>query len=192
MTRIVVAPDSLKGSLSAAAAAAAIAAGVRRAAPDADVVELPMADGGEGTMDVLASVWGGERLLIDALDPLGRPRPATYVRVGDGRAVLEVASAGGLPLVADAPDALGADSRGTGILLHHAVEHGATEVVLGLGGSASTDGAAGALTALGARFLARGGRPLAPGGGSLVDLDRSTSTGSWPAPAGCGGPCCAT
>jgi glycerate 2-kinase len=172
MTRVVVAPDSLKGSLDAFAAAAAISAGVRRADPSIELVEVPMADGGEGTAAVLRSVWGGELVSIDTLDPLGRHLAAPYLRTPDGRAVVEFAAAGGLPLVSDAPDALRADSRGTGILLHHAIEHGATEVVVCLGGSASTDGGAGAFASLGARFLDADGRHLPPGGGSLARLDR--------------------
>jgi glycerate kinase len=180
MTRIVVAPDSLKGSLSTFEAVSAIASGVRRTLPDSEVIEVPMADGGEGTVAVLSAVWGGERLVVDTLDPRGRPMAASYVRLGDGRAVVEVAAAGGLPIVADAPDAVGADSRGTGILLHHAVEHGATEVVLGLGGSASTDGGAGALTSLGARLLDAAGTVLTCGGGALPDLDRVDLDGILP------------
>ena len=172
MTKVVVAPDSLKGSLDAFAAAAAIGAGVRRADPSIEVVEVPMADGGEGTVAVLRSAWGGAPLSVDTLDPLGRHLVAAYLRTSDGRAVVELAASGGLPLVSDALDPLRADSRGTGILLRHAIEHGATEVVICLGGSASTDGGAGVLASLGARFLDAGGRDLPPGGGMLARLDR--------------------
>ncbi len=127
MTKVVVAPDSLKGSLDAFAAAAAIGAGVRRADPSIEVAEVPMADGGEGTVAVLRSAWGGALLSVDTLDPLGRHLTAAYLQTPDGRAVVELAAAGGLPLVSDALDPLGADSRGTGILLRHAIEHGAAE-----------------------------------------------------------------
>ncbi|MDQ3782789.1 MAG: glycerate kinase, partial [Actinomycetota bacterium] len=175
MTRVLVAPDSLKGSLSAAAVAGAIAAGVRRADTFAEVIERPMADGGEGTMAILLEVWGGEPIVVATVDPLGRPMEATYGRVGagvGGTAVVELAAAGGLPLIGDAPDPLAADSWGTGVLLRHALEHGAAELVVCLGGSASTDGGAGILRALGARLLDTTGTELAPGGGALVDLDR--------------------
>ncbi|MBA2338291.1 MAG: glycerate kinase, partial [Acidimicrobiia bacterium] len=179
MIRVLVAPDSLKGSLSAAAVAAAIAAGVRRADPFAEVIERPMADGGEGALAILLEVWGGESVAVATVDPLGRPMEATYGRVNaagvggsGGTAVVEFAAAGGLPLVGDAPDPVAADSWGTGLLLRHALEHGAEKLVVCLGGSASTDGGAGILRALGVRLLDAAGAELAPGGGTLVDLDR--------------------
>lgn len=174
MTRVLVAPDSLKGSLSAAAVAAAIATGVHRADPTAEVIERPMADGGEGTMAILLEVWGGEPVVVATVDPRGRPMEAAYGRVGTsgGMAVVEFAAAGGLPLVDDAPDPLAADSWGTGMLLRHALEHGVGELVVCLGGSASTDGGAGILRALGARLLDATGAELAPGGGALINLDR--------------------
>src|SRR3954447_2040894 len=100
--RIVVAPDSFQGSLSAAAVCAAVEAGVRRAVPDAEVVAVPMADGGEGTLDCFLSARAGDAIEVAATDPLGRPVKARYALSGDGRsAVVELAAASGLPLVED-------------------------------------------------------------------------------------------
>ncbi|WP_188882019.1 glycerate kinase, partial [Alicyclobacillus cellulosilyticus] len=165
--RIVIAPDSFKGTLSAAAAAAAMAQGVRRVVPAADVAVFPMADGGEGTLEVLLAAQGGVRYEVDTWDPLGRPVRAAFgwLASGAGRtAVVELAAASGLVFLAEAERtpsaALAASTYGTGELIRAALDAGADEVVLTLGGSATTDGGFGLLTALGATARAAGGRPL--------------------------------
>ncbi len=135
--RVLIAPDSFKGSASATAVAAALAAGWLAARPDDQVTRLPLADGGEGTLDVLA-----------------------------------------------APDPLGAQTTGLGEILGRALDAGAERVLVGLGGSAATDGGTGALAALGARFLDASGRPLPPGGGALAALSRADLTHLRPPPAG--------
>ncbi|MFG2019802.1 glycerate kinase [Actinomadura geliboluensis] len=170
--RIVVAPDSFKGSLSAAEVCAAVAAGARRAVPDAEVAAVPMADGGEGTLDCFLAARGGDAVEIAATDPLGRPVKARYALSGDGRsAVVELAAASGLPLVEDVPpDPLSAATHGTGELIADAVRRGAREVLVCIGGSASTDGGAGLLRALGVRFLDAAGAELPPGGAALARL----------------------
>ncbi|MFC5749709.1 glycerate kinase [Actinomadura rugatobispora] len=170
--RIVVAPDSFKGSLGAVEVCAAVEAGVRRAYPDADVTSVPMADGGEGTLDCFLSVLGGQELVLTAQDPLGRPVRARYALSAHGdAAVVELASASGLPLLADSGlDALRADTAGTGELIADAVGHGAREILVCIGGSASTDGGTGLLRALGVRFLDSAGKELPPGGGALARL----------------------
>ena len=143
-----VAPDSFKGTFSASEVAAAIAAGLRSAGRAA--VELPVADGGEGTMDVLLAALGGERRSATVGDPLGRPVAAEFALLGDGRtALVETAQASGLGRVAEAErDAWRASTRGTGELIAAAAESGAERVVVTVGGSATTDGGAGALEAL--------------------------------------------
>ncbi|MGI5200993.1 glycerate kinase [Spirillospora sp. CA-108201] len=153
--KVVVAPDSFKGSLSAAQVCAAVAAGVRRAAPGAEVAAVPMADGGEGTLDCFLSARGGDAVEVAATDPVGRPVKARYALSGDGRsAVVELAAASGLPLVEDVPpDPMNAGTAGTGELIADAVRRGARDVLVCIGGSASTDGGAGLLRALGVRFL---------------------------------------
>ena len=141
---MLVAPDSFKGTFSAAEVAAAIAAGLRAEGREAD--ELPVADGGEGTMGVLVGVLGGEVRTLSASDPLGRPVEAGYALLPDGTAVVETAQASGLGLVAEEErDAWAASTRGTGELIVAAIEAGADKVIVTVGGSATSDGGAGAL-----------------------------------------------
>ena len=187
---VVVAPDSFKGSLSAAQAAAAIARGARaglgtlRSA--VEVVEVPMADGGEGTLDALTAVWGTAPLEVEAVDALGRPRRARYGLSPDGRrAVVEAAEGNGLPHVSDVPlQPLRADTYGVGLiaraLLDHPDARDLHEVILCVGGSASTDGGVGMLTALGARFLDSRGEPVAPGGQGLAEVETLEDAGLHP------------
>jgi glycerate 2-kinase len=144
---VLVAPDSFKGTFSAAEVAGAIAAGLRSA--DREAVELPVADGGEGTMGVLVDALGGDVRTATVSDPLGRPVEARFAILPDGSAVVETAQASGLGLVAeDERDAWAASTRGTGELIALAVEAGAEHVLVTVGGSATSDGGAGALGAL--------------------------------------------
>jgi glycerate 2-kinase len=144
---VLVAPDSFKGTFSAAEVAAAIAAGLRSA--DRETAELPVADGGEGTMGVLVSALGGEVLTATVSDPLGRPVEAQFAILPDGSAVVETAQASGLGLVAeDERDAWAASTRGTGELIAAAAAAGAEHVLVTVGGSATSDGGEGALEAL--------------------------------------------
>jgi glycerate kinase len=141
------APDSFKGTMSAAEVAAAIAAGLREAG--IGVAEVPLADGGEGTLEVLIGALGGEVRTAAATDPLGRPIEAPFGMLADGRAVVEAAAASGLTLVPEPDrDPWAASSRGTGELIAAAAEAGAEEVLVAAGGVASTDGGAGAVEAL--------------------------------------------
>ena len=143
-----VAPDSFKGTFTAAEVAAAIARGLRAAGQPAD--ELPAADGGEGTQAALLGALGGEERTVEATGPLGNPVEASFALLGDGRtAVVEVAAASGLTLVPEEErDAFAASSYGTGELIAAAVDAGAETVLVGVGGSATTDGGAGAIEAL--------------------------------------------
>ena len=142
-----VAPDSFKGTFSAREVAAAIAAGLRAAGHEAH--EMPVADGGEGTMEAILTTVDGELRTISASDPLGRPVKASFALLEDGRAIVEAAQASGLGLVDEAErDAWAASTRGTGELIVAAVEAGAERVIVTVGGSATTDGGAGALAAL--------------------------------------------
>jgi glycerate kinase len=146
--RALVAPDSFKGSFTAFEVAAAIAAGLRSAGRETE--ELPVADGGEGTMDVLLATVGGERLSASVHDPLGREIDAEYGVLADGStAIVETAQASGLGRVSEEErDAFGASSYGTGELTVAAVEAGARSVLVAVGGSATTDGGAGAVEAI--------------------------------------------
>ena len=173
--RIVIAPDKFKGTLSALEAANAIALGTREAAPGAEVVTAPVADGGEGTGSVLLAALGGAVERRRVTGPLGDPVDAAVVRLNDGTVLIEMASASGLHLVPPARrEALRASSLGTGELVSFALDRGTdeTKIVVGVGGSASTDGGTGAAAALGWSFADAGGRALQPGGGALRDLAR--------------------
>lgn len=182
--RIVVAPDSFKGSIGASAAAAAIAAGWLSARPGDDVICLPLADGGEGTLEVVAAaVPAASWHEVTVTGPAGEPAGCPWLSLPGGTALIELARASGLPLLA-APDPLGAHTRGLGEAAAAALDAGAHAIMIALGGSASTDGATGALAALGARFLDAAGRPLPPGGGALPRLARADLSGLRPRPAG--------
>ncbi|MDH0090988.1 glycerate kinase [Achromobacter mucicolens] len=169
--KVVIAPDSFKESLSARHAAAAIARGVRQAVPDAQIVCIPMADGGEGTLDAVLSAAGGARKFCRVLDASGSERQGAWGLLEDNTAVIEMATAAGLELVPPAfRQPMTACSHGVGQLIKAALDARASRIILGLGGSSTNDGGAGMLTALGARFLDAEGLALAPGGAALVRL----------------------
>jgi len=164
---VLVAPDSFKGTLSAREVAGAIAAGLRDAGREAR--ELPVADGGEGTMDVLVAALGGEVRTQTVSDPLGRPVDAGFALLPDGSGVVEMAQASGLSLVAEQDrDAWAASTRGTGELIAAAAGAGASPIIVTVGGSATTDGGAGAIEAL--REAGFEPPPSSPGGASPLDL----------------------
>lgn len=177
--RVVVAPDSFKGSLTAAAAAAALAAGVTDAVPGAQVVSLPLADGGEGTATVLVQATGGHLEERTVTGPLGEPVRAAFGVLGDGEtAVIEMAAAAGLTLVPPARrDPLATTTRGVGELVRAALDLGCRKLIVGLGGSATTDGGAGLAVALGYRLLDAAGAPISPTGGGLAQLHRIEAAG---------------
>jgi glycerate kinase len=176
--RVAVAPDSFKGSLTATEVAVALAAGWSTVRPADELVLLPQADGGEGTVDAVASchdtgVW---RELQGVRGPDGRPTTGRWLLLRDGTAVIELAQMSGLPLM-DSPDPGGASTTGLGQVIAAALADGAKALLIGLGGSASTDGGAGALRALGAKLLDRDGREI-PGGGAGLAALASIDVGS--------------
>ena len=165
------APDKFKGSLTAVEAAAAVADGLRRGCPGVDVVAMPIADGGEGTVDAAVAA-GYTRHTVTVAGPTGEPVRASFATRGV-EAVLEMAEASGLRRLPDGvPAPLRASTTGTGELLAAALDTGASHLVLAVGGSASTDGGAGMAQALGARLLDADGRELPPGGAALARLER--------------------
>jgi glycerate kinase len=175
--KIVIAPDSFKESLSALQVATAIEAGMREVWPDATYVKVPVADGGEGTVQALIDALDGRRVTARVTGPLGQPVDAFYGRAGD-LAVIEMAAASGLEGVPpDLRDPRTATSRGTGELIRAALDAGARRFVLGVGGSATNDGGAGMLQALGVRLLDAAGNEIGPGGASLARLDRIDASG---------------
>jgi glycerate kinase len=171
---ILVATDKFKGTLTAAAAASAMTAGARRAFPDARFEIQPLADGGEGTVGALLAGVGGRLVSGVITGPLGAPVQAAYGPLDDDSIAIEVATATGLAQLSPAQYApLEATSRGVGDLVSIVMEeHFGAQILIGIGGTASTDGGAGAATALGYRFLDTRGRELPPGGGALLRLAR--------------------
>ncbi len=178
---VVIAPDSFKGSLAADRVAEAVASGIRRVRPDVEAVLRPIADGGEGT--VAAALRAGYRpRTVRVGGPDGRPVEATLALDGT-TAVVELATAAGLGLL-DEPAPTTATTRGVGELVRSALDGDVRRIVLGIGGSATTDGGAGMLQALGVRLLDADGAELPPGGAALARLDRVDPTGLDPRLAG--------
>lgn len=176
---ILVAPQQFKGSLTAREAAEALGRGLRRTLPDAEVDELPVADGGPGTLEALVEATGGDFFEADVHDPLGRPLRARWGALGGGAgpaAVVEMAAASGLELLRpEERDPRRASTVGTGELLRAALDAGYRRIIVGVGGSATNDGGAGMASAgggLGARLLDADARELPPGGTALSELAR--------------------
>ncbi|WP_144525024.1 glycerate kinase [Bacillus pumilus] len=177
--KIVIAPDSFKESLSAYETACAIERGFQAILPDAEYVKLPMADGGEGTVQSLVDATGGYIIHHVVTGPLGDPVDAFFGMLGDGEtAVIEMAAASGLHLVPqEKRNPLFTTSRGTGELILAALDQGAKRVIIGLGGSATNDGGVGMMQGLGAAFLDQAGQELSLGGGALHQLASIDLTG---------------
>ena len=171
--KIVIAPDSFKGSLTALQVAEAMEVGLQRVFPDATIEKVPMADGGEGTVQSLVDATGGEILTAQVMDPLGNTIDAQYGVLGDGvTAVIEMAEASGLTLVPlDKRDPRVTTTYGTGELIRSALAHGCRKLIIGIGGSATNDGGAGMAQALGAKLLTASGEQIKPGGGHLATLN---------------------
>ena len=168
MTTVVIAPDSFKGSVAARDAAEALAKGWHSVRPQDSVFSLPMADGGEGTLDVILSIRPDSTVHFEEVTgPNGSPVEASWLELSDSTAVIEMAQASGLPLMST-PDPIGATSRGVGELIAIAINHGVERILVGLGGSATTDAGVGALEALGAQIERDG--VGAPG---VVSIDSS-------------------
>ena len=170
--KVVVAPQAFKGTASAVVVAAAMSRGVLQAMPHSQVVEIPIADGGSGTVDALVTATGGRYVTSPACDPLGRPIAARWGALGDGEtAVIEVSAASGLSLLSVAErDPTITTTRGTGDLIRAALDAGYTRILIGLGDSATNDAGVGMAQALGVRALDNMGRDLPNGGAALMRL----------------------
>lgn len=170
--KIVIAPDSYKESLSALDVATAIEAGFREIYPDAEYLKVPVADGGEGTVEAMVAATQGRVEQVRVTGPLGEPVEAFYGLSGDARcAFIEMAAASGLESVPPARrNPLLTTSWGTGELIRHALDAGVTQIIIGIGGSATNDGGAGMVQALGAKLLTAEQQQIAPGGASLSSL----------------------
>ncbi|MCG2677948.1 glycerate kinase, partial [bacterium] len=171
--KIVVAPDSFKGNLTALEVANLIEKGIRRVYPKAKIVKTPMADGGEGTVRSLVDATKGRIIRKEVTGPLGKRVKASYGILGDGKtAIIEMASASGLPLVPKKKrNPLLTTTYGTGELIKAALDRGCRKIIVGIGGSATVDGGAGMAQALGAKLLDKRGREISFGGGALGNLE---------------------
>jgi glycerate kinase len=179
--KIIVAPDSFKGSRSSIEVADLIEKGIRNVYPDAEIVKIPIADGGEGTVDAAVSGADGEYREMKVRGPLGDPVKAKYGILKGGRAVIEMAAASGLPLVPENKrNPLFTTTYGTGELIESALEEGCREFLLGIGGSATTDAGMGMAQALGYSFKDKDGNELGDGGGELAKLVEIDSSGADP------------
>ncbi|MBM7343651.1 glycerate kinase [Pantoea coffeiphila] len=185
--KIVIAPDSYKESLSALDVASQIEKGFREIFPHAHYVKLPVADGGEGTVEAMVAATGGKIIPLRVTGPLGNPVDAFYGLSGDGCcAIIEMAAASGLEQVPPASrDVLRATSWGTGELIRHALDSGIEHLIIGIGGSATNDGGAGMVQALGAKLLNHQGEEIGPGGAALAQLANIDVSGLDPRIARC-------
>ncbi len=172
--KILLCPDSFKGSLSAEEASRIMEKAVKAVLPDAETLCVPLADGGEGSIDCL----GADKVAVRVSDPFLQPIDSFYGKL-DGKAIIESAAAIGLPLVGEHKDPMNNTSYGLGQLIRAALDNGERDIVICLGGSATSDGGAGALAALGASFYHKDdpdGKPYIPTGGTLSDIDRLNLT----------------
>jgi len=182
MRKYVVIPDSYKGCLSSGEICGIIAREIRRRDPEARVCALPVADGGEGTVDAFLGALDGEKVAVLCRDPYGRPLTAHYGLFPDGKtAVIEMAAAAGLPLVGEDRRVADTTTYGVGQLIAHALKRGAERIILGLGGSATNDGGCGAAAALGVEFLDAEGKAFVPVGGTLCRIAHIRTDGLLPA-----------
>ncbi|WP_334077641.1 glycerate kinase [Paenibacillus sanfengchensis] len=181
-TKFVLAPDSFKESMTAKEVCEAMETGIKRAIPDAECIHVPMADGGEGTVQSLIDATGGTLIQKEVTGPLGTPVLAQYGILGDGKTgVIEMASASGIHHVTkETKNPLITTTYGTGELIRDCLQRGITEIILGIGGSATNDGGTGMAKALGYRFLDKSGEELPLGGGFLGELERIDTSGVLP------------
>lgn len=169
--KIIIAPDSFKGTLSSVEVCDIIGGVLQEKYPGAVLIKIPIADGGEGTSEAYLHIFGGEAVTVKAESPLGNSIDAVYAMLKDKTAVIETAAASGIGIEKE-NNALQASTFGTGQLVLDALNKGAKRIILGLGGSATTDGGTGFLSALGARFLRSDGFSVPRGGIGLAELDR--------------------
>lgn len=174
MTKYVVAPDSFKESMTAKEVCDAMEKGIKKADSAAEVIKVPMADGGEGTVDSLVDATNGQRVIVEVTGPLGNKISAYYGILGNGTtAVIEMAKASGLEIVEKKKrNPMITTTFGTGELIRDALDHNVKEIIIGLGGSSTNDGGSGMAQALGAKLLDKNNRQISFGGGSLDKLDK--------------------
>ena len=183
MERYVLVPDSFKGTLTSREICDILREEILRVRPEAEIIAVPVADGGEGSVEAFLTAVGGERIEVPCHGPHMEEMTGFYGLLPDGTAVVEMAAAAGLPLVGDRLEPDTATTYGVGELMAAACEAGARRIVLGLGGSATNDGGCGAAAALGVRFLRRDGTAFIPTGGTLHEIDSIDISGQRALPA---------
>ena len=171
MKKCIVISDSFKGTLSSLEICSIARESISKFFPGCQIVAVPVADGGEGTVECFQEAIGAERVTISVQGPFGEPVKAAYARKGK-LAVVEMAAAAGLPMAGERRDPESASTYGVGQIISHAVKSGCTEILLGLGGSATNDGGCGAAVALGAHFYNQRGQEFVPTGGTLSEIER--------------------
>ena len=178
MKKAVLIPDSFKGTLSSADICGIMKARINARFPGCEVVSIPVADGGEGSVDAFLTALGGEKIWLEVKNPYFEPMEAFYGLIDSGKtAVVEMASCAGLPLVEGRRDPSKTTTYGVGQLILDAAKRGVSKIVVGLGGSSTTDGGCGAAAAVGVKFLAKNGEEFVPVGGNLQEIDRIDLSG---------------
>lgn len=180
MKKIILIPDSFKGTMSSGEICEIMAGQINRHFPEANVISIPVADGGEGSVDAFLTAMGGEQVWLDVKGPYREEMQAYYGLIPGGIAVVEMAAAAGLPLVGDNKNAERTTTFGVGQLIEHAARSGIKRLVVGLGGSSTNDGGTGAAAALGVRFYNQAGEAFIPVGATLKDIDRIDVSGLCP------------
>jgi glycerate kinase len=181
LKKVVLIPDSFKGTMDSADICSIMAEQILRYQPDAQIMQIPVADGGEGTVDAFLTAMGGEKVFLTVKGPYREELRAFYGLVDDGRtAIIEMAVCAGLPLVGDDKHAERTTTYGVGQLIAHAAKSGCRKIVVGLGGSATNDGGAGAASAMGIRFLDNKGNSFVPVGGTLDQIETIDMSGLCP------------
>lgn len=171
MKRVIVAPDSFKGTLTAMEVSTIMSAAILALDETIEVITIPIADGGEGTVEAILLATGGEKKPVKVQGPRGELLDAVYGWLPDKSAVVETAMSAGLPLMGDSLDVMNASTYGVGEMIGHAIQNGTRRIYLGLGGSATNDGGCGAAAALGVRFLKHDGQVFIPVGRTLIEID---------------------
>ena len=180
MKKIILIPDSSKGTMSSAEICGIMERAIRNHFPAAEVLSIPVADGGEGSVDCFLQAMSGDRVPVKVKGPYFEDMESFYGRLPDGAAVIEMAACAGLPLVGENKAAEKTTTYGVGQLIRHAVEQGAKKLIVGLGGSATNDGGTGAAAALGVRFIDGDGKDFVPTGATLKDIVRIDMSGLLP------------
>lgn len=172
MPNFLILPDSFKGTLSAIEVCDIMEEAIGKRYPTANIKTIPVADGGEGTVDAFLKAMSGEKIYVEVTNPLGEKIKGYYALLNDGTAIVEMAVCAGLPLIKDRLDPKQATTFGVGELILDAIKHNARKIILGLGGSATNDGGCGMAAALGVKFFNKQGRSFIPTGGTLLDIEK--------------------